>query len=1526
MAEGRQTHRYFATRPVGPRGRRGTSPLYDVHVSAIVVAALVSLCVVPMANGQRGRGRGNAGRQQGPPVLIEPSAPIANLFSRADDGLSRSDWKFTIDCLQRIIDDTHGCLVPGAGAAKGKGTLHESARWNAAKRLGGLPPEGLRAYRLLYDGRAKRLFEQGRSEHNAAKLRRVVNRYVLTRYSGMAADLLVSWALDAGHYQEALVILEDFLAIAPRDGVPTGRLRAKLAATFALLGRPDRAAAVGQVDPGTAAAGSDPYMDIVGAAALLSPPSFERQVEPVRWAVVGGDPSRRGRMPAVKPTLLEHTPWRHTFAEGTSDAWRRLYAGEFSRSVVLPVHRAVADEDRLYVRTRRGCVALDREDLGVAWRVEDARRAVTTARRPTDRRAQPFQQTSSQSSTESSYHDHFGGEVALGHGLVLTASRVGTGSYSLADRDAGGQWSFIPRLINNRRAARRPAIRGTRLLAYEAQTGELRWVRGRTGDPNDPLGEVEFRSVPIAVGAYLWVPYLRQDDFYLAVLDPSDGAVIRRILLGSVRGSDARTFDTLPLAAADGMVYVPSGHGVLFAVDAAGFTLRWASQFSSGPVPSNRRRTGERATWLPGPPIVSGGLVLLAPTEHHALSALSVTTGAIEWSAPGGSGAYLIGADSRHVWVGGSSVSCLALHTGETVWSVDLPSTPTGRAVLSGAMLHVPMLSGLLTLDAVSGDHLDEVAAVEEDGPLGNLLCLHRSMFVVNASGVRKFPDIDRTYPDTVTALTADPTDLRLAVRLAWLELFRGDPQRAHDVLRGIDPGVLLRHPGRTGDVAHVRMEALLALADRSVETGRPNAEALALLEHANEVALRPEDRLRCGLAVADLLHVMGRREDAYRRLWEIGVGPGGEQVVSFGESVTGLARVDIARRMAAMASEQSDEEKAAMMRFAKEQTWATAKRLGTDDQARAAAARLRAIADLETFASVGPRALIALATYHLERSRFEQAEQLLRECIRFDSDPAVTITAMMRLCDLYVKTYGAGDALADRLTDMLDTLEARFGDFPVPAESPDATTSPGEDALGDTVAAWVERFHADVLDPSPAHPERSFVSSSLRFTGELAWSRKWKADPRTRIPSAPVPAELVTLDGPPGTALLGRVILHGIDDVVRCLDARDGTVLWEATLRLPQTFPERRHDLSAKGRRAVLDGQTLVVNGTDGLFALGMVTGRRLWIRPYEADGEVSTAIDGDLLLAAGEGFLAAMPKLGRLTLIRMLDGSTVWERDLRGERVAQVQMVGNRVLVIDGRVERVNVFDRADGRLIRLVLFRQPDHAAQMIRLVVSGGLLCGPARVEGANGISAVNLETGETAWSMSLDKPIVQVFKPAEGYVGVGMLGGGVRIIDVADGDFFERRIAGAQRVSDARLHDGTLLIQHNAVANDFASQRFTALDVATDKVLWTRDDVLSFARSGAAMHVVGGHVLAAFRSQPPPRNRSQPAQDRKLTMLDIRTGTTVGAVIPVPPVSRVAAQSGVFQVYPSAGVAVFGTNASVHAWRMETVAHQEQEGS
>lgn len=105
-------------------------------------------------------------------VLIEEPALIRLLFQRAEDGIARRDWKFAIDSLQRILEHPDGSLVASTDRLRGAVTRYESASSRALRRLLALPPEGLEAYRILYDGRARRLIERAESR----RARRFSNR------------------------------------------------------------------------------------------------------------------------------------------------------------------------------------------------------------------------------------------------------------------------------------------------------------------------------------------------------------------------------------------------------------------------------------------------------------------------------------------------------------------------------------------------------------------------------------------------------------------------------------------------------------------------------------------------------------------------------------------------------------------------------------------------------------------------------------------------------------------------------------------------------------------------------------------------------------------------------------------------------------------------------------------------------------------------------------------------------------------------------------------------------------------------------------------------------------------------------------------------------------------------------------------------------------------------------------------------------------------------------------------------------
>lgn len=513
----------------------------------------------------------NRARQMESTVLIEMSAPTANLFERADEGIERADWKFAIDCLQRIIDDPEGSLTiqseghweHGFVRSEGETVLYETARRRAIRRLASLPPEGLRAYRMLFDGKAKRLFEIGKASPGCDELRAVVNRYLLTEWGGEATDLLASRALDAGRAGEVIALLTDLDEFIS-DGEGRRSLRAaKLTAAYALLGRFDeamearndlvRSGGSDSQDPDGYGGGAAQERRLAHFTAdTLASLARDQGAYPGKgasWPVVGGAANRCARMPQVDPTLTEEAMRRFELSGAGRDAWRRVFADDPTGPLWLPVGQLVADEARLFVRTQRGCLSLDRRDLSLRWEVEEP--GLPPAVGPST--AQPGTASVRVNvpipARRVTSEDYISGGLELAYGLVMTVSRSGRGDYTQVDGESNNDRDILAAPVRSIRSAE-PS--GSRLVTYDARTGEPRWQRGRTGDPADPLGAVDFRSVPLAVDGALWVPYLQRNDLYVAVLDPADGGLRRRILLCSVSGPSVNLGVALSPAAADG--------------------------------------------------------------------------------------------------------------------------------------------------------------------------------------------------------------------------------------------------------------------------------------------------------------------------------------------------------------------------------------------------------------------------------------------------------------------------------------------------------------------------------------------------------------------------------------------------------------------------------------------------------------------------------------------------------------------------------------------------------------------------------------------------------------------------------------------------------------------------------------------------------------------------------------------------------------------------------------------------------------
>ena len=1308
---------------------------------------------------------------------LDLSAPLANLFAKAEEAVGRNDWKLAVDSLQRIVEDPEGAWILRPNGRADGDLIYDSAAKEAVRRIAQLPPDGLRAYRTLHDGVAKGLFERARAAHDVPAMRLFVDRYLLTGSGDDASDLLASWALDAGRPVEALAVLTNLSELVTDQDVSPGLIAGKLAAAYAWLGRNDDARAV-------LAAYRQSHTAEAAAWLLGAPIDDPSSVLGRRSATATGASTAL----LLKPALLDPAPWQFQLPGVTENFWPAAPdAADPDVPAEFPKNQLILESGRLFVRTQRGCVALDAEDLALVWQASSGSIASRRSTQPVENTVVVRQRRNAQgqNSRPVPQIEPIFASLSAACGLVFTIDPAARRN----EQSAGVFGGILPQTSSPDAAHR--------LTAFDAATGLTLWQQPGT-DPDDALRDVRFRAMPIEVNGNLWTVFLRRDGLFVAVIDPKDGALLRTVPLCPSVLELWESRRLLQGVASDGMVYIPSGHGMLFALDAARITPRWAVGWFD-------YDEGGRGSCAP---IARCGLVI-DPAEHSELAAFSAINGSRVWSLPVSLKAHIIGADDRNMWLqDGDGVARVSLSDGVVSWHRKLDAPSTGRAALFGGVIYVPTLYSLLCLSADGGEELAREVMPQSQAPLGNLLCTEEGLFSVDPVLVRKFPDIERAYPRTLAQYETNPRDASAAVRLAQLELLRRQPDRAYEVLKPVPHPTDERWAGR---LAHARVEALLAMASDSTPLDR----RIAVLQDAVRTAATSSDRIRCGLALSDHLATTGNASAAFETLSALGVSSDADEPMITMERVRAPARFELARRLRALSNELSPADVARLGDAVLAAIRQAADKLAGGVGVPEARTRLRAIADLHTIGAANQHALAALADWELERARYEQAEQLLLECARAPGGSIVSTTALASLHELYAL--------------------------------------PAVNLAGGTA--------------SPA---------GAGLSGKTAWTIESGAE--ARLP------RIVRFLESDSAALTDRVVLYGQEDLVSCRSSTDGRLLWQAQLRLPEGVSDedrRARNTTSTPRYAVADGQVAVFSGVDGLFAVGLVTGRRLWAVPREGLSSADEASVGYQAIAAHEGMLAAMPRPGRLTLMKMLDGSTVWEHDLRGESIARVWMHDRTIVTADAAGCRIHFFDRADGRLLKRALFQQgpqPPYTPP----VISGGLIVGSNMVGQPDGLTGLDLASGEAVWTSALEKPAAHLFPVKEGFVGMAMLGGDVRVIEAATGRvILDSRVPGATVVTDGAMNDAVLIVRYTEVERGVRHPTVVGLDVVTGQVLWHRSGFAAVERWDQPVRMIDGLLLAVMQGDESEGRHDQPPLS--VVMIDAKSGENRGAEVKFPPV-------------------------------------------
>jgi len=279
------------------------------------------------------------------------------------------------------------------------------------------------------------------------------------------------------------------------------------------------------------------------------------------------------------------------------------------------------------------------------------------------------------------------------------------------------------------------------------------------------------------------------------------------------------------------------------------------------------------------------------------------------------------------------------------------------------------------------------------------------------------------------------------------------------------------------------------------------------------------------------------------------------------------------------------------------------------------------------------------------------------------------------------------------------------------------------------------------------------------------------------------------------------------------------------------------------------------------------------------------------------------------------MRDGAELWERELRGGNIQKLAMTDHVVMAVGHDQRRVRLFDRSSGALIARILFDQPTGDTTPIDLVTVGSLIVGPDHgADGEDpGIVAYDMQTGKRAWRAGFVKPVVHVFPPGLTYVGVGLLGGDVAVLEAGTGEIaFTHRVEGANEVRNGRVIDTSLVVQSFGPNERSMVPELVSLDIATGNTVWRRADL---ARPAAFEKMTASGTLPAIIQLRNSRSRSQTVLGA--AVIDLRTGETVGdAANLATQTSSVHRFNGDFGLYD--GVMLVGFSDSVQAYTTEPV--------
>jgi outer membrane protein assembly factor BamB/tetratricopeptide (TPR) repeat protein len=686
----------------------------------------------------------------GSEALILPTDRQAKRrLEAAADYIKAQSWGDAVRLLQQVLDAPEDGLVPVRRPGK-PGAEWGSARAEALRVLGSLPPQALEHYQVQFGAAAKARLEEARKESDPNLLDEVARRYPYTAAGLEALRLAASNRLDRGRFEEAAACFRLLLERQPDDrAAPATLFKAALAFHLA----DDRAESEQTWQRLAARVGPEGFR-LGGQVVRLEQLRAEIDRFPVRprragdVALFRGDARRSGE--GAGGIAYLDPLWQRPTAdhEATRDlVGRAVRAQEEATQPCLPGACPLLVGGKLIYRSYGGLCAVDPRTGTELWRAGlpaslDACLADPSAGKTVSVLAWAKQYAPGGTVTVAGLGALGGGGVLGGVNLGIGGGQTGPTVYApplvfentaLGTLSSDGRRVYAiddvalpppPVLLQEQPGVHRPLgplgerLRYNRLLALDVLTGKPAWERGGEAPPpvrkpkpgaapEDDLLGCYFLGPPLPVSGRLYVLVEKQGEVMLTCLDPVGGGFLWSQPLASVREKlltdVGRRVQAVHLAFADGVLVCPTNAGAVLGIDVLSRSLLWAYVYHAPPAPAPDGGAPPAVPmaispesgplWKASVPILRDGKLLFTAADDTSLHCLNLRDGSLLWkTARTDDDLYLAAVCGDRVLVVGKT-ACRALNLADgskTLWS--LPTgVPSGQGILCGNVYYLPL-------------------------------------------------------------------------------------------------------------------------------------------------------------------------------------------------------------------------------------------------------------------------------------------------------------------------------------------------------------------------------------------------------------------------------------------------------------------------------------------------------------------------------------------------------------------------------------------------------------------------------------------------------------------------------------------------------------------------------------------------------------------------------------------------------------------------------------------------------------------